>query len=276
MGIAVAFLPPNGIHMFFLCMAFLDGMLMLSTEWVRHLRQVENQDDEYRIIASIKPFLGDLSVALKEVFKTPIFDCVTTWACFILGIAATDQFGWTWRMVKFFPMKLFICDIINDTFYWTLHRYWHKPENYQTHKLHHTVNTPIAWVAAIMTTEEMFVTFLITRIVTPAIAFLLWGQWSTVEYLMYHSTLLAIEILGHSGQVHPGVNNTCRYGQAFLSESLGINLEIGHHDLHHELGNVNFGKRLCLMDKLFGTFKDHREKISRLERAKRKASTKTS
>merc|ERR1719204_867309 len=105
----------------------------------------------------------------------------------------------------------------------------------------------------------MFVTFLFTRVATPALFYLIFGPWPVVEYLCYQYAAVSIEILGHSGQISPGVKNTLRFGQAFLVESLGINLEVGHHDLHHTLWNVNFGKRLSLMDKAFGTFLDHGE-----------------
>lgn len=260
--VAVSFMPPDyGIHLFFLKTAFHDALIMVICEYVRHVKNLENQDDEFRIIKSLEPFLSNLQQVIWDIGKVPIFDAILQWFCFLIGIVLVNtNTSWTWERVMFFPIRLFLTDLVNDTFYWMMHRYWHTPAGYPSHKFHHTVKTPVSWVAAVMTTEEMFVTFLFTRVATPALFYLIFGPWPVVEYLCYQYALVSIEILGHSGQVSPGINNTCRFGQGFLTETLGINLEIGHHDLHHELSNVNFGKRLCLMDKLMGTFKDHREK----------------
>merc|ERR1712053_43802 len=43
-SIAVTYLPPQGIHMFFLCVTFHDGLMMIICEWIRHLRNAKDQD----------------------------------------------------------------------------------------------------------------------------------------------------------------------------------------------------------------------------------------
>merc|ERR1711879_983541 len=183
-----------------------------------------------------------------EVGKIPFLDGVTIYALIYFGLVDTAPHAWTWMTIFAFPLKMFATDFVNDIFYYSMHRYWHTPEAYNTHKLHHLVKYPVSFIAGIMSTEEMLLTFIATRIVVPVIFVGLLGPWNITEFLAYNCYLGFLEILGLSGQVLDEINNTSRFGQAFIVTTLGINLEVGAHDLHHEFWNCNFGKRMCFMD----------------------------
>lgn len=237
-----------------------DAFVIFIVEIIRHYRNLKHQEDEFRTLKSLEPYRNNISGFLWNITKVPLFNSILQWATLNMHLVNMDPtFGSSWRRLAIFPLKMLLTDLINDVWYWTMHRHWHSPDAYDTHKEHHTVKYPVTFVAAMMSDTEMLATFISNRFVTVVLMYMLFGQWTIAEFLCYQMALISIEVLGHSGQIAEGCNNTIRFGLGFIVESLGINLEVGHHDLHHELWNVNFGKRLCLMDKLFGTFKDHRD-----------------
>jgi len=163
-------------------------------------------------------------------------------------------------MVLFVPVKFFLSDLMNDAGYYWLHTTLHTPKWYSHHKLHHMVKHPTAWCAGIMDAREMLETFALTRVFTPIVFYYLFGPWSIPEFLLYNMYLGVFELGGHTGMVG-GSTILGRMGTGVFMYPLGIQLEIGHHDLHHELFNVNFGKRCSLYDQMFGTYLDDRCKV---------------
>lgn len=143
-----------------------------------------------------------------------------------------------------------------------MHRYWHSPSVYpRKHKLHHSAKYPNAFSTGVMGYEETFLSIAVPRFISPLLVSRLIGPYDLTQFLLYQLFVVGIELIGHSGHVSDESNLTFRFGTSAIILSLGVNLEVGHHDLHHEKFNVNFGKRMCIMDKMFGTYLDWREKI---------------
>jgi len=236
-----------------------DVSAILAWELARVSESMDVQENDLRIWDTVSPYLGKPWKALLVLLNIPFQDGLTIWLSIYFGFAVHVK-EFKLSLVMFMPLKHFLSDLVNDAFYYYLHTSLHTPRWYSHHKLHHMVKHPTSWCAGIMDWQEMLETFLITRIFTPMLLYFIFGPWLIPELFMYNLYLGVLEIGGHTGCVG-GNSVVMRTGTGIFLNPLGINLEIGHHDLHHELFNVNFGKRCSLYDKIFGTYMDYQMKI---------------
>merc|ERR1712060_376623 len=224
------------------------------------MEKMEVQENDLRTYNSVSPYLKKPHEAILVLLNIPFQDGFTIWLTMYFNFVV-NLHDFNLSIVLILPFKFFFGDLVNDALYYWLHTNLHKPQWYTQHKLHHLVKHPIAWCAGIMNWEEMLATFLITRIFTPIIIYYIFGPWKVPEFCVYNLYLGAFEISGHSGCIGGNILSTMRIGTDIFMLALGIQLEVGHHDLHHELSTVNFGKRCSLYDKIFGTYMDHKLKV---------------
>jgi len=248
---------------FFGLVVIRDMFVLLSWETARVIESIDVQENDLRIWDTVFPYLEKPKEALLVLVNIPFQDALTIWLSIYFRFAVPVN-HFELSLVFLMPLKHFICDLVNDAFYYYLHTSLHTPRWYSHHKLHHMVKHPTSWCAGIMAWQEMLETFLITRIVTPVLLYFVFGPWLIPELLMYNIYLGVLEIGGHTGCVG-GNSVVFRTGTGIFMNPLGIQLEVGHHDLHHELFNVNFGKRCSLYDKIFGTYLDHSLKVPSYE-----------
>jgi len=251
-----------------------DGYALLAWELARVLESIDIQENDLRIYDTVTPYLKKPQEALLVLLNIPLQDALAIWLSIYFGVVQPLR-QLQLSLILLMPLKHFISDLVNDAFYYYLHTSLHTPRWYAHHKIHHMVKHPTSWCAGIMDWREMLETFLITRIVTPILMYLVFGPWNIPEFLLYNAYLGILEIGGHAGCV--GGNSVLfRTGTGIFMVPLGIQLEIGHHDLHHELFNVNFGKRCSLYDKMFGTYMDYKLKVPYFEGGSTLRSKKTS
>jgi len=248
----------------FLCLVILrDGYALLCWELARVSESVDVQENDLRIYDTVTPYLKKPFDAILVLLNIPFQDALAIWLSIYLGFVLPLK-ELQLSLILLMPLKHFISDLVNDAFYYYLHTSLHTPRWYSHHKMHHLVKHPTAWCAGIMDWREMCETFLLTRILTPILMYFVFGPWNIPEFLLYNAYLGILEIGGHTGCV--GGNSVLfRTGTSIFMVPLGIQLEIGHHDLHHELFNVNFGKRCSLYDKMFGTYMDAQLKVPSFE-----------
>ena len=61
------------------------------------------------------------------------------------------------------------------------------------------------------------------------------------------------ELMGHAGfEPNLGKGDAGSFARMFTNK-MGLSLRAVHHDYHHQKCGTNYGKRLCLWDKVFGT-----------------------
>jgi sterol desaturase/sphingolipid hydroxylase (fatty acid hydroxylase superfamily) len=254
----------SGSPFLFLCLVVVrDVYAILSWELARVVESIDVQENDLRIYDTVTPYLKKPLEAVLVLLNIPFQDGLTIWLSIYLGFVIPLK-DFKLRMVLLMPLKHFIGDLVNDAFYYSMHTSLHTPRWYSHHKLHHMVKHPTGWCAGIMNWQEMLETFLVTRIFTPIILYYVFGPWYVPEFLMYNVYLGVLEIGGHTGCVG-GSSVLFRTGTSIIMNPLGIQLEVGHHDLHHELFNVNFGKRCSLYDKMFATFMDCKLKVPSYE-----------
>ena len=262
----------NSFFLFLGTFVIRDVFFLLSWETSRVLESIDEQENDLRIWETVVPYLEKPHEALLVLLNIPFQDGLTMYLPIYFGIAVPLN-KFKLFTVLMIPFKHFLSDLLNDAFYYFLHTSLHKPQWYSHHKLHHMVKHPTSWCSGIMDWREMLETFLLTRCLTPLIFFYVFGPWLIPEIMFYNSYLVNLEIGGHSGSVG-GKAFDFRTGTGILMCPLGIELEIGHHDLHHELFNVNFGKRCSLYDKIFGTYLDNKFKIPSYDGGSKKMSKK--
>jgi len=253
----------NSPVLFFGLVVIRDVFGLLSWELARILESNDAQENDLRIYDTVTPYLNKPQEALLVLLNIPFEDGLAIWLSIYFGfVVPLKQFQLS--LVLLMPLKHFMADIVTDAFYYYLHTTLHTPRWYSHHKIHHMVKHSTSWCAGIMDWQEMFETFVITRIVTPILLYFVFGPWNIPEFLLYNVYLGNLEIGGHSGCVE-GNTVLFRTGTSIFMVPLGIQLDVGHHALHHELFYVNFGKRCSLYDKMFGTYMDARLKVPSFE-----------
>jgi sterol desaturase/sphingolipid hydroxylase (fatty acid hydroxylase superfamily) len=191
------------------------------------------------------------------MFKTPWIRGFISYVC-VEKFIQPDT-GFDLMRVLTFPMKVIAYELVNDFFYYWMHRYLHENQwlYEKVHKLHHESKCPTAINSSTMTITETLITFVLTDWVTPLIL-APYIPFTMTEYGIFSTWICSIEVYGHSGHIldcdEPSV---WRMGLSSLLQTLGVQLEAKDHELHHWNNDFNYCKRTQLWDKLFGTFDWH-------------------
>ena len=146
------------------------------------------------------------------------------------------------------PLQLFFFTVVDDFYYYWLHRVCHETESaWKLHRLHHTTKaTTLLLLGYADDIQECFDLFLVPLATwltfpIPFDAFVIW--------MLIH---VSIQVVGHSGiRLHHGTLLTGPYLTPF-----GAEIVTEDHDLHHRHGwreSYNYGKQSRLWDGLFGT-----------------------
>jgi sterol desaturase/sphingolipid hydroxylase (fatty acid hydroxylase superfamily) len=134
--------------------------------------------------------------------------------------------------------QLIVFIIVDDLFFYALHRLLHTRLLYRTiHRVHHRIHAPIAFTGAIMHPLEWLLvssSVMLGPLLLGANIYVLWiwvfiRQWGNAEF--------------HSGFVGPW--------QILSRLSLGGGTR--HHDVHHARVHGNFAIMFPLWDRVFGT-----------------------
>lgn len=157
------------------------------------------------------------------------------------------------KLTPWFPIQLFIFTVIEDFYYYWLHRMCHEFDStWRLHRLHHTTKHPTSlFLGYADEIQEVFDVALV-----PLMAWLTFPlDFDTFSvWIIIH---ISIQLHGHSGvRLHYGTILT----GPFL-RPLGLDLVLEDHDLHHRFGwkeSCNYGKQSRVWDSLFGT---HGERI---------------
>jgi len=214
----------------------------------------DNEHNRKRV-ANLSQIIGKYGLEVwLYMFKTPWIRGVISYYCVEKFIQPDEPLSM--MRVLTFPMRVIAYELVNDFFYYWMHRYLH--ENtwlYKyVHKLHHESKCPTAINSSTMTMTETLITFVLTDWVTPLILapFI---PFSMTEYGLFSTWICSIEVYGHSGHVlEMNEPSVWRMGLSGLLQTLGVQLEAKDHELHHWNNDFNYCKRTQLWDKLFGTF----------------------
>jgi len=198
-----------------------------------------------------------------QLLKTPAVRAFTEHVGMVWFITP-DKLDWDVTDLFMLMFKIGVYEIINDFFYYWLHRYAH--ENVwvykNVHKLHHTSKCPTALNSATMTMAETFFTFILSDWFTPFLMHQFLPMTCT-EFAFWSWWICSIEVYGHSG--HGLDNNTLsiwRFGLCGIFSNLGFMMEQKDHEIHHWNNKFNYCKRTQLWDKIFGTFDYHNREIA--------------
>ncbi|KAI3625353.1 hypothetical protein CBS9595_000714 [Malassezia furfur] len=146
------------------------------------------------------------------------------------------------------PFQLFIFTLVEDFYYYWLHRGCHEAESaWHFHRLHHTTKHPTTMLLGYADEiQECFDIFLVPFVswLTFPLSFDAMTVWIIIH--------ISIQLHGHSGlRLHYGTILTGPFLRPFGLEIVGED-----HDLHHRHGwkdSYNYGKQSNMWDTLFGT-----------------------
>jgi len=239
----------------FIAIAFRDVVMAASADLWRIYAWPDNEHNRKRVMnfQSIIDQEGIYGWAL--MLKTPMVRALTEHFA-LKYFLDNNTWTWSWATVAFFPVKVIVYETVNDFFYYWFHRVLHiYPWIYkQVHKLHHASKCPTALNASTMTVSETFLTFALTDWWTMSLMQNILPM-TLMEFIVFSSWIVSIEVYGHSGHIleldEPSV---WRLGMSGLLCTCGIRLDTKDHELHHWNNIVNYGKRLQLWDKMFGTY----------------------
>lgn len=152
------------------------------------------------------------------------------------------------KLSPWLPVQLFIFTLIEDFYYYWLHRACHDAESaWRFHRMHHTTKHPTSLLLGYADEiQECFDIFIV-----PFLAWLTYPMdFDTMTvWIIIH---ISIQLHGHSGiRLHYGTVLT----GPFLYP-LGLDLVLEDHDLHHRHGwkeSYNYCKQSAVWDTLFGT-----------------------
>jgi sterol desaturase/sphingolipid hydroxylase (fatty acid hydroxylase superfamily) len=129
----------------------------------------------------------------------------------------------------------------------------HYPLFYKyVHYQHHTAYLINANTTYNHTLPDLIITNFLPIVATSAI--LPVSQYTLTTIFWYKAIL---EVSGHTGKDTSSSFIQCIY----LPRLLGIPLYSRDHNKHHIQPKVNFSKRFCIWDKIFGTYSSERENI---------------
>jgi len=232
-----------------------DVSMALQTDLLRVYFWPDNLQNRKRI-ANFQTILDDQGFWFwPAAFKTPI--CRLIFEHHAMKWWSIPDGPIDYTRLCFFPLQIFAYEVCTDFLYYWMHRALHEsPYLYKSiHKMHHASKCPTAINASSMTYMETLCTFCITDGITPFIFHYLGWPMTVSEHALYISWLLLVETQGHGGLVLSEHESTgYRMGLAGLMTFFDILLEPVDHELHHWNNTKNYGKRLPVWDKVFGTY----------------------
>ena len=149
----------------------------------------------------------------------------------------------------YLPIGVFITLFIQDTYYYWIHRWMHKPSVYRyIHKIHHkSVHTSVFTAFSFHPFETV-----LQAVILPLIVLFI-----PLHFYAFLFTLLIMTIsatINHAGvEIYP----SGKYGKWIGKWIIGAT----HHDKHHRKFNYNFGLYFTFWDKWMGT--ESQESIGR-------------
>jgi sterol desaturase/sphingolipid hydroxylase (fatty acid hydroxylase superfamily) len=156
-------------------------------------------------------------------------------------------------LVRFliFIIKSFASEILFDLFHYLGHRLLHSNKFVykNIHKTHHKFSNPSARTSLYMSPIDVMLSYSLPLILTFSI---LPMKYSEFEFFMFTTYLTYQEIGGHLGKKMRPTSSFAQF--IWIPRMLNIELYTEDHDLHHRKLNCNYGKRLSLWDKFFGTY----------------------
>jgi methylsterol monooxygenase len=150
------------------------------------------------------------------------------------------------NLLLFIP-SVFMFEIVFDFFHYWTHRMFHYKYLYWIHKMHHRHTYDVNAYASFShhPLDYLFtnsVPLLLTSYIVPI---------SQINFMTFMFFKTYIEISGHTG-IHIKASSFAEC--MWLPRLFGIELYAEDHFEHHINYNKNYGKRLSLWDKAFGTF----------------------
>jgi sterol desaturase/sphingolipid hydroxylase (fatty acid hydroxylase superfamily) len=139
------------------------------------------------------------------------------------------------------PVSVFLTLFIQDTYYYWIHRWMHKPSVYRyLHKIHHkSVHTSVFTSFSFHPLETV-----LQAIILPLIVIFLPMHYYALLLMLLIMTISAT--INHAGvEIYP----SGKYGKWFRQWVIGAT----HHDQHHRKFNYNFGLYFTFWDKWMGT-----------------------
>lgn len=178
------------------------------------------RDIGYSLFSSvIFAFSGALMLVMYQAGQTRIYEDL-------------GQHGYTWLMISFIVYLL-----INDTYYYWVHRLLHKKAFYRFHVVHHYSKRPTAWTSFAFHPVEA----ILQASVIPALVLFVPIHWAVLSLVLLVMTLFGVtNHLGH--ELYP----------ALLERKLRL-ITATHHQKHHRFQATNFGLFFTFWDQAMKT-----------------------
>ena len=197
-----------------------------------------------------KRILDHTPLKKKQLFKELYWSAISglIFAFFAIAIYLLWSMGYTAIYLDindyplwYLPIGVFMTLFIQDTYYYWIHRWMHKPSVYRyIHKIHHkSVHTSVFTAFSFHPFETV-----LQAIILPLIVLFI-----PLHFYAFLFTLLIMTIsatINHAGvEIYP----SGKYGKWFGKWVIGAS----HHDKHHRKFNYNFGLYFTFWDKWMGT-----------------------
>eukprot|EP00924_Labyrinthula_sp_SR-Ha-C_P008605 snap_masked-scaffold_37-processed-gene-1.5-mRNA-1 protein AED:0.11 eAED:0.11 QI:0/-1/0/1/-1/1/1/0/258 len=163
--------------------------------------------------------------------------------CFLFHLLSYAQsLDWTSPSLILLPMHLILIFLLDDFFYYFLHRAMHHPSIYSLiHKHHH-------------------------RQSLPSRGYLDAGNEHPLEQILGLSCVfLAFEIINRFSSLHPltlaafmPIYATCAFLNHTPYDVKLFGYTVRAHEMHHRIPRCNYAQNTMLFDKLFGTFSEYK------------------
>jgi lathosterol oxidase len=183
----------------------------------------------------------------KAQFKREIFWSIVNSVSFSLtGIAVL----WLWQKgytkiyedpfkytLTWIPISLFISLLIDETYYYWVHRWLHHPTLFKRiHKVHHRSNVVSPWTAFAFHPLEG----LLLAVVLPATLMIV--PMHPIAILIQLSIMTITSVITHLDiEIYPANFHKHKIGRWFIGAT--------HHSLHHQQFRYNFGLYFTFWDK---------------------------
>jgi len=205
-----------------------------------------------------KRILDHTPLKKKQLFKELYWSAISglIFAFFAISIYLLWSMGFTAIYLDinayplwYLPIGVFITLFIQDTYYYWIHRWMHKPSVYRyIHKIHHkSVHTSVFTAFSFHPFETV-----LQAVILPLIVLFI-----PLHFYAFLFTLLIMTIsatINHAGvEIYP----SGKYGKWIGKWIIGAT----HHDKHHRKFNYNFGLYFTFWDKWMGT--ESQESIGR-------------
>lgn len=172
-----------------------------------------------------------------------VFGVGTYWLWYAGYTAVYEDIGkYAWWYI---PLSVFLVLFLQDTYYYWIHRWMHKPKVYRYfHKVHHDSIQTSVWTSFSFHPLET----LLQAVVLPAIILVLPLHTYALLAILIIMTFSAT--INHAGvEIYP----KGKYGGWIRKYIIGAS----HHDVHHRKFLCNYGLYFTLWDRWMGTEKEY-------------------